>query len=92
MYYYFLSLALIALGFAYLFFLDKLIQPDTKNTVLRTLRDNNLLVAAICISVGYYVYTLAEHTLTKTNSIKVSNVKHLPSYEESMSTDAVLNM
>lgn len=95
MYYSIIALALIALGFIFLFFVDNIIVPSTQNTILKTIRDNNILIAVACMGLGYYVYTLSEkqNLLKRGKLIEVSDVEHLPSYDESsMSTDAVLKM
>ena len=90
MYYYIISIALITLGFVLMFFTDKLIKPSTNNTFLKFVHDNNITISIACIVLGYYTSTLCE--LPKTHITEISDVGHLPSYDESMSTDAVLRM
>lgn len=90
-----ISIALIAVGFSLLFFIDNLIDKDNKNNMLQTIRDNNLVIGLVCIGAGYYVYTLGQkqHRI-QSSEIDTSEVLEniLPSYEEATSTDEILNM
>lgn len=98
MYYNIISGALVVLGFAVLFFLDSLVAKDTESSLLRSVRDNNLMVGVICLGAGYYVYTLGQKKTTSTieefEPLETSAplARELPSYEEATSTDEILNM
>lgn len=98
MHYNIVAMALIAVGFGVLFFLDTLIAKDTEYSMLKTVRDNNLMVGVACLGAGYYVYTLGEK---QRQQIQVEQPletsapivqDELPSYEEATSTDEILNM
>lgn len=93
MYYYIISIALITLGFILLFFVDTLIKPNTDNSVLKSIRDNNTIISLFLIVIGYYTSTLCELPI-KSNQVKLTEMSNvgLPTYDESMSTDAVLKM
>lgn len=90
---------LIALGFALLFLLDRLIDKENKYEFLQTVRQNNLVFGVVCLGTGYYVYTLGK-TQPKPSIIEISELNtsepilppFLPSYEESTSTNGLLNM
>ena len=88
-----IAIALIALGFALLFFIDYLVKEDNQNSALKYLRDNNMIVGFVCIGAGYYVYTLAEHQEHVAPTIEMSETRELPTYEEATtSTGEILNM
>lgn len=92
--------ALVALGFCMLFFLDNLIPKTTENSFLKQIRENNLLIAVLCMGAGYYVYTLGQKQsqtpVIEAESIDTSEPlaqdNYLPTYEEATSTDEILNM
>ena len=89
-----IALALVALGFALLFFIDSLIAKDNQNTVLASVRDNNMVVGLVCLGAGYYVYTLAEkeHTLASPSN-EIPESDDLPTYDKATtSTGEILNM
>lgn len=93
MYYYTIAIVLIALGFALLFFIDNIIQPNTQNATLKCIRDNNTIIGLACLGSGYYAYTLCESKkVNNSKLVEMSDVDNLPSYEDSISTDKVLNM
>jgi hypothetical protein len=102
MHYNIIAVALVALGFGLLFFLDTLIAKDTEYSMLKTVRDNNLMVGVVCLGAGYYVYTLGEKqkqgvssTVEQPAELATSEPivrNELPSYEEATSTDEIMNM
>jgi hypothetical protein len=53
-----ISLVLFAVGIVLLFFVDSVISPNTQNSTLQTIRNNKLIIGAVCIAVSYYCYTL----------------------------------
>lgn len=89
---------LVALGFGLLFLLDTLIAKDTQNEFLQTIRNNNLVLAVVCLGGGYYVYTLGQKQSTRvieTSELNTSEPiapERLPTYDEATSTDEILNM
>lgn len=91
-------MVLVAIGFGLLFFLDSLIAKDTEYSMLKTVRDNNLMVGVVCLGAGYYVYTLGEKQRQQVQieqPLETSSPivqEELPSYEEATSTDEILNM
>lgn len=86
-----IAIALVTLGFALLFFIDSLIAKDNQNTVLASVRDNNMVVGLVCLGAGYYVYTLAEKQNTLTPPSNEPDA--LPTYDEATtSTGEILNM
>lgn len=100
MHYNIIAVALVALGFGLLFFLDTLIAKDTEYSMLKTVRDNNLVVGVLCLGAGYYVYTLGEKQRQVVQAAEPSELatsepimrEELPSYEEATSTDEIMNM
>lgn len=96
MHYNIVAVALAALGFGLLFFLDSLIAKDTEYSMLKSVRENNLMVGVVCLGAGYYVYTLGEKQHRAMTPVQEapqpSVVDELPSYEEATSTDEILNM
>lgn len=95
MHYNIVALALVLLGFALLFFVDYLVAKDTDSTFMKYLRDNNMVVGVLCLGVGYYVYTLGEKSHAASpvpEMVLPSENSDLPTYDEAMSTDEVLNM
>lgn len=100
MYYNIIAVALVAVGFGLLFFLDTLITKDTEYSMLKTVRDNNLMVGVVFLGAGYYVYTLGEkqrQTMQAEQPAELDTSEpimrdELPSYEEATSTDEIINM
>jgi len=99
MHYNIVAVALVALGFGLLFFLDTLIAKDTEYSMLKTVRNNNLMVGVLCLGAGYYAYTLGEKqrqgTSSQPSELATSEPivrNELPSYEEATSTDEIMNM
>jgi hypothetical protein len=98
MYYNIISGALVVLGFAVLFFLDTLIAKDTEYSLLRNVRENNLMIGVVCLGAGYYMYTLGQKSpmaIEEFESLETSAPlarEELPSYEEATSTDQIINM
>jgi hypothetical protein len=98
MHYNIIAMVLVAIGFGLLFFLDSLIAKDTEYSMLKTVRDNNLMVGVVCLGAGYYVYTLGEKQRQQVQieqPLETSSPivqEELPSYEEATSTDEILNM
>lgn len=100
MHYNIIAVALVALGFGLLFFLDTLIAKDTEYSMLKSVRDNNLMVGVLCLGAGYYVYTLGEKQRQVVQSEQPAELAtsepimrdELPSYEEATSTDEIMNM
>lgn len=95
-----IAIALVAIGFVLLFLLDTVIQKDTQNNMLKTIRDNNLVLGVVCLGAGYYVYTLGQKQPTVIEDVeldtseplaRVASNERLPSYEEATSTDEILN-
>jgi hypothetical protein len=89
-----ISGALIALGFGLLFFLDNLISKNTEYSILKNVRENNLIIALLCLGAGYYVYTLGQKQqsiIQVEDSLDTSEPlvrdELLPSYEQATSTD-----
>lgn len=85
-----ISWGLIALGFGLLFFLDNLISKDTEYTILKNVRENNLIIAILCFGAGYYIYTVGEEQavieLEESISLDTSEpLVPLPSYEKATS-------
>jgi hypothetical protein len=95
-----IAIALVTIGFGLLFLLDTFIDKETNNNIMKTIRDNNLMLGVICLGAGYYVYTLGQKQPTLIEEAEldtseplvpmVSNDR-LPSYEEATSTDEILN-
>ena len=99
MHYNIIAVALVALGFGLLFFLDTLIANDTEYSMLKTVRYNNLMVGVACLGAGYYVYTLGEkqRQVVQAEQPELATSEpimrdELPSYEEATSTDEIMNM
>ena len=98
-----IAIALFVAGFAILFFVDSLIAQDTENTLLKGIKDNNLVVGLACLGSGYYAYSLGEQK-TLSSAYPVADVEQgsvesgesmdsdLPTYDEAISTDEALNM
>lgn len=100
------AIGLFIAGFAVLFFVDSLIAQDTENSLLQSIKDNNLIVGLACLGAGYYVYSLGEKKtgavsspVERVEQVSVdagdsieSGAYDLPSYEEAISTDEALNM
>lgn len=100
MHYNIIAVALVAVGFGLLFFLDTLIAKDTEYSMLKSVRDNNLMVGVLCLGAGYYVYTLGEKQHQAVQAEQPAELEtsepivreELPSYEEATSTDEIMNM
>jgi hypothetical protein len=86
MYYTIIAIALAALGFALLFFLDTLISPTTEQELLKTIRGQSMLIGATALAGAYYIYTLAdsEYEYESENTV-TSTPSDLPSYEDATS-------
>jgi hypothetical protein len=93
-YYTIIAIVLLAVGFGLLFFLDTLIKPDTDQDMLKTVREQNMLIGAAALAGAYYMYTLGEDASAVTSSVPYSapysEPSDIPSYEEA--TSDVLNM
>jgi hypothetical protein len=94
-----IAIGLFVAGFAILFFVDNFIAKDTDNSLLKTIKDNNLVLGLVCLGAGYYVYSLGEKKAGVTSPVQnveqmsiESGESDLPTYEEAISTDEALNL
>lgn len=98
--YNYIAIVLLILGFVLLFSVDYIIDKNTTNSTLKTVRDNKNIVGACCIAGSYYAYTLSQKETIHVNTnapLEVPNRilhegEYLPSYNESMATSDVLNL
>jgi hypothetical protein len=99
--YNYIAIALLILGLVLLFSVDSIIDKNTSNSTLKTVRDNKNIVGACCVAGAYYSYTLSQkemnHHDISTSELEVPDRipqtgEHLPSYNESMATSDVLNL
>jgi len=98
--YNYVAIALLILGLLLLFYVDSLIDINTTNITLRSIRDNKNIVGAGCVAGAYYAYTLSQSETIHVNSESQMEVpsriehvgEHLPSYNESMGTSDILNL
>lgn len=79
-----IAIVLAALGFALLFLLDTLISPDTQQEMLKTVRQQHMLIGGGIIAGAYYMYTLGEGKMQGT-MLKDSTPSDLPSYDDATS-------
>lgn len=75
------SLILVILGFALMFMLDNVIPIETQNSTLKMIRNHNMIIGGVAVSIAYYMYNLGENANRRFS---------LPSYENA--TDDILNM
>jgi hypothetical protein len=98
--YNYIAIALLILGLVLLFSVDSVIDKNTTNSTLKSIRDNKDMVGAGCVAGAYYAYTLSQKETMHVNPGSEMEVperiphvgERLPSYNESMATSDVLNL
>lgn len=98
--YNYIAIALLILGLVLLFSVDSVIDKNTTNSTLKSIRDNKEMVGAGCVAGAYYAYTLSQkemnHNVSSSELEVPERIPHvgerLPSYNESMATSDVLNL
>jgi len=100
--YNYIAIALLILGLVILFSVDSIIDKNTTNSTLKSVRDNKNIVGACCVAGAYYTYTLSQKEMNHNVSSSSSELEvperipqvgeRLPSYNESMATSDVLNL
>lgn len=74
-------IALGVVGFVLLFAAEMVFSPDTKNTYLKMIYDNRLMLGIVCLVAAYYFYSLDGKPESSESSSPL-----LPSYDEATTT------
>lgn len=78
-----IAITLVVLGFAFFFFLDTLISPSTEQSMLKTIRDQHMLIGGAALLGAYYMYTLSESEVQQ--QYMSETLSDVPSYEDATS-------
>lgn len=78
-----IAIVLAALGFALLFLLDTLISPDTEQEMLKTVRQQHILIGGVIIASAYYMFTLGKGNMSKNSD--QTDTSDMSSYDNATS-------
>lgn len=101
-----ISIALLVLGLAILFYPDTILDKNTSNEYLQMIYQKKTLVGSVCVAGAYYAYTLAQKEIhsfvvSPTAPLPIpqaivpegnTSSNGLPSYEQSLDTSDVLRL
>lgn len=80
-----IAITLVVLGFALFFFLDTFISPSTEQSMLKTIRDQHMLIGGAALLSAYYMYTLSESESVVQQQYMSETLSDVPSYEDATS-------